>query len=68
MQSTSKHVCSRIEELTDTIIANERTLDGMYIDYREQECVEPTVDFATIGQLEIQNRVMREELNNLCSK
>ena len=68
MQKTSKQVCSRIEELTNTIIFNERMLDEMYIGYKEQEGMEPTVDFATVGQLELDNRLMREELNKLCSK
>lgn len=68
MQQTSKQVCSRIEELTNTIILNERILDEMYIGYKEQEGMEPTVDFATVGQLELDNRLMREELNKLCSK
>jgi len=68
MQDTSKITCSRIEELTNTILANERALDGMYMNYKEQEGVEPTVDFATVGQLELENRLMRDELNMLCSK
>jgi len=68
MQDISRSACSRIEELTNTILANERLLDGMYISHKEQEGVEPTVDFATIGQLEIQNMLMRDELNILCGR
>jgi hypothetical protein len=68
MQETSKLTCSKIEELTNTILANERVLDDMYINYKEQEGVTLTVDFATMGQLEVQNRLMREELNTLCNK
>ena len=68
MQDISRSACSKIEELTNTILANERMLDDMYVNYKEQEGVEFTVDFATIGQLELQNRLMRDELNILCSK
>lgn len=68
MQDETRLACTRIEELTNTILANERVLDDMYINYKEQEGVEPTVDFATIGQLELDNRLMRDELNMLLIK
>lgn len=68
MQYISKLTCSKIQELTSTILANEKVLDDMYINYKEQEGVEFTVDFATIGQLELDNRLMREELNTLCAE
>lgn len=68
MQGISRLTCSKIEELTSTILANERVLDDMYINHKEQEGVTLTVDFATMGQLEVQNRLMREELKTLCDK
>jgi hypothetical protein len=58
---TITEVCSRIEEITNLILTNEREIDGLYFKQNENSFV----DFSSINQLEIQNRLLREELNEL---
>jgi hypothetical protein len=68
MESETNKVCDRIAELVSTIITNERVLDSMYMNHKEQDGVIPTVDFSTIRELEIQNKLMRKELNSYFDK
>ena len=54
-------VCSRIGEIVDLILINERVIDSLYF----EDEMSSFIDFFSINKLEIENRLLREELNKL---
>jgi len=68
MTKPNKKACSRISGLTSAMLENRRVLEIMYNSIKETEGTEKEVDYSTITELEIQNRLIKDELNDLITK